>query len=605
MKDLKNILDLISTKDNHNVIYVVFIAIIMSLIEAAGIVSIIPFLAVLGNPDLIFSNKLLNYFYSKAILVGIQTADIFLILLGLVSFFVIIFSSLFRTYANYTMHHFTEMVRHRLETRLLEIFMVKPYSFYVNSHTAEISKTILSEVDHLITNMIRPLINLISHSFVSLAILLVLFLINSWVAICAIFILGAIYSIIYVSLKKKLYSLGKDMIITNKERFLTVSEAFGFIKEIKLYNIEKNYITRFQKASITYAKTHAKQIVINQVPKYIIEAFAYGFILLLLIALMLITGGLSQNTLGDILPIVGIFTFSAYRLIPACQTIYSCLSSLRYGKPLIDSFNFEVQTNAVNNSNSNKEKNLSKTINCIELKNLTLWYPNSIKPALKDINIKIFNSRFIGLVGSTGSGKTSLINIILGLLRHTEGSIKVDGETISEDNPLYKIGTIGYVPQDIFLTNQTVYENIALSTPMDKINVDKVKKCAQMANIHDFVEQQLPDKYDTYVGERGIRLSGGQRQRIGIARALYSNPQILVFDEGTSALDAITEQKIMNSINSIKNNKVIIFVTHSLRTLKKCDQIYVLDQGIIVDSGTHVELQKKCEKYRLLMKSFE
>jgi len=312
---------------------------------------------------------------------------------------------------------------------------------------------------------------------------------------------------------------------------------------------------------------------------------------------MTITGNIT-----NVLPIIGLYAFAGYRLMPALQKIYSSFTALRFVGPSLDSLHKDLRNLKPNIQKEYKDSlRLNKNI-C--LKNIHYNYPNSSKTVLKNINLNIPANKTIGLVGATGSGKTTTIDIILGLLEAQKGTLEVDGEIINTNNKRAWQQSIGYVPQQIFLSDNTISANIAFGVNIHDINQKAVEHAAKIANLHEFVINELPQKYQTFVGERGIRLSGGQRQRIGIARALYHKPTVLILDEATSALDNLTEQAIMNALSNSTNNITKILVAHRLRTVRDCDIIYLFDKGQLKEHGTFEELIKKSDEFRKSAKTF-
>jgi len=313
---------------------------------------------------------------------------------------------------------------------------------------------------------------------------------------------------------------------------------------------------------------------------------------------MITAGGLNSSSLGQILPILGLYAFAAYRMKPAVHHIYEGLASLRYGHAAVN--NLYTDLHPKNPPDKLPETTLTsiKPNDSIALQHLGYTYPKASNPALIDLNLEIPVNSAIGIVGSTGAGKTTLVDVILGLLRPTYGAIAVDGVAISEERLRAWQQSLGYVPQEIFLTDSTIAENIALGIPSDQFDHKQVVRCAIMAQVHDFIMNDLSEQYDTMVGERGVRLSGGQRQRIGIARALYHNPEVLVFDEATSALDKVTENAVMKAIDSLSHQKIIIIIAHRLTTVKSCNQIVLLDQGRVKAKGTYDELIRDSQQFR-------
>jgi ABC-type multidrug transport system fused ATPase/permease subunit len=361
--------------------------------------------------------------------------------------------------------------------------------------------------------------------------------------------------------------------------------------------LTKSFINRFRLPASNYAKAHANSLIIAQVPRFALEGIAFGGILILI--LLLISKG---NSLSSVSPTIALFTISGYRLMPAIQQVYTTISQIKYTRNAIDQLydEFTILKNYSTNVMPNNRLNFSKSIN---LKSIEYSYPNSKKEILHNLNLYIPINSKIGIVGSTGSGKTTTVDIILGLLDPTSGQFEIDDIKITIDNKRSWQENISYVPQNIYLSDDTIASNIAFGIEIKNINQNAVEKASRIANLHNFVINELPYGYQTQIGERGIRLSGGQRQRIGIARALYNNPKLLILDEATSSLDNLTENAVMDAINNLGNDITIIIIAHRLSTVKNCDKIFLLDKGAIISSGTYDTLSEKSESFIKLLNS--
>jgi ABC-type multidrug transport system fused ATPase/permease subunit len=296
------------------------------------------------------------------------------------------------------------------------------------------------------------------------------------------------------------------------------------------------------------------------------------------------------------LPILSLYVFAGYRLMPAMQQIYYSSTQLTFVIPAIDKLTSDIKN--LKPLNINHDKGVVSLNKEIILKNIFYEYPNASRTTLKNINLSISSKSIVGFVGETGSGKTTAVDIILGLLEPQKGTLEIDGKVITKKNSRSWQRSIGYVPQHIYLSDDTIAANIAFGVHSQDINMVAVEKAAKIANLHNFLVDELPKKYETIIGARGIRLSGGQRQRIGIARALYHNPSVLILDEATSALDSQTEKMVMDSINKISEDVTIIIIAHRLTTIKKCDKIFLLEKGLIKNEGTFEELMNINENFR-------
>ena len=472
------------------------------------------------------------------------------------------------------------MREHSIGKRLLIGYLSQPYSWSLGRNSADLSKTILSEVNLIVINAITPMLTLLANSAVVLAILILLIIIDPFVAFLIGCTLGLAYLIIYRIVRNYLKKIGSERLKVNQLRFTSINEVFGAGKEVKLGGLENSYIDRFSKTSKIFAKHQAAAKILGQLPRFSIEAIGFGgMIIFILNALM------SNDTFSSTLPLVALYAFGGYRILPALQQSYNSISSLRYSGPALDNLCEELKLKKVLSENKNIESLPLKSE--ISLKRISYKYPNANNPSIENISLDISACSTVGLVGSTGSGKTSTADIILGLLEPQKGELKVDGKKINNQNRRSWQKSIGYVPQFIFLTDDTIFANIGFGYDANDINEDSVIKAAKAANLHDFIINELPMGYDTIIGERGVRLSGGQRQRLGIARALYHSPKVLVLDEATSAMDSITEKLIMNAINILKRNTTIIVIAHRLTTIKNCDKIFLLDKGKLIDQGNY------------------
>ncbi len=583
MQTINKILYLLSKRDRRRLIFLLLIVILMAFLDMLGVASILPFIVILTNPDLVETNAILKTMYQIANMFGVETNQEFIFALGILSFVILLVSLTFKALTTYAQLLFIQMREYSISKRLVETYLHQPYTWFLDRHSADLGKSILSEVTLIIENGLRPLISVVAQSLVAIALITLLILSNPELAIIVSLTLGSVYVITYKFIRGFLKKIGQERVKTNQLRFTSVNEAFSAFKVVKVKGLEENYIKRFADPAHTFAKHNASSQVISQLPHFALEAIAFGGMLLLVLYLMLQTGKLNTA-----LPFIALYAFAGYRLMPAIQGIYIGIAQLRYIGPALDNMYEELKN--LKSPNKLENKNLIKLNEAINLKNIYYRYPNTNKNVLENISLQIPAHTTIGLVGATGSGKTTTVDIILGLLEPFKGTLEVDGKVINKDNYKSWQQTIGYVPQEIFLADDTIFANIAFGEEVQKINKQAVERVAKIANLHEFIINELPKQYETKVGERGVRLSGGQRQRIGIARALYHNPQLLVLDEGTSSLDNLTEYEVMQTLNNLKNGITIILIAHRLNTVKKCDKIFVLNNGKLKEQGSFEEL---------------
>ena len=442
-----------------------------------------------------------------------------------------------------------------------------------------------------------PLMTLMAQSMVTVALLILLIIVDPLLALSVGLVLGLAYTGIFAVVSGWLKRLGQARIKANQARFTAVSEAFGAAKEVKVGGLEQAYIERFAKPAEIFAKCQANASVIAQLPRFALEATAFGGMLLVILYLMAKSGSFAAA-----LPIIALYAFAGYRLMPALQEIYGAFTKLRFAGPALDALYKDLISLQASNAQHGYSTPLVLT-KAIQLNQVSYRYPNAPQHALKSVDLSISAHSKVGFVGATGSGKTTTVDVILGLLEPQKGTLKIDGQPITAVNRRQWQRAIGYVPQHIYLADDSVAANIAFGVNAEDIDQQAVERAAKISNIHEFVSNDMSQGYATTVGERGVRLSGGQRQRIGIARALYHDPQILILDEATSALDNLTEQAVMEAVNNLGHNITIILIAHRLSTVRQCDQIYLLEQGEVKAQGTFKELTQASEQFRAMAAS--
>ena len=590
MKTFKKLFYLLTPFERKRALLLLIIIIRMALLDMIGVASILPFMAVLTNPSLIETNFILKQTFQAFKIFGVENEQQFIFALGVLVFSLLIISLTFKAFASYLQTRFVQMCEYSIAKRLLEGYLYQPYGWFLSRNSADIGKTILSVIDQVIGNGINPFMELISKGIVTIALITLLVIADPTLTLIVSFSLGGAYGIIFYILKRYINRIGSERLKNNQIRFTTVSEAFGAIKELKLGSLEETYIKLFSNSAQIYARSQANLVAISQLPRFIIEIIAFGGILLMILYLISYTGNFNQS-----LPIISLYVFAGYRLMPALQQIYSSFTQITFvNASLNELYNDLKKLKPFKVNRDNSEISFNEKIS---LKNVNYNYPNSSRTALKDINLNIFANSTVGLVGVTGSGKTTVVDIILGLLEPKKGTLEVDGKIITKYNSRNWQQSIGYVPQHIFLADNTIESNIAFGVDIKNINQEAVEKGSKIANLHNFVMDELPNQYQTMIGERGIRLSGGQRQRIGIARALYHNPKILIFDEATSALDNQTEKAVMDAVNNLSKDITIILIAHRLNTVKNCDLILKFEKGQIISQGTFEELLEKNDNF--------
>lgn len=570
LSSLKQLWQILSPLDKRKVIYVFILVMGMAFIESAGVISIMPFLAVLSNSDVVESNHSLKLIYEFTSATSKQN---FIVYLGFLSLGIVIFSTIFKIMTQYAVNRFASLQRHYFAIRLLKIYLQQNYEFFIQRNSAALVKNILSEVDQLIWTMILPALTLMSYGIVLLSMVGILLLYDPMMALVTALVLGLFYASIYALVRKKLSQIGQEFTQANKERYQTCQEALTGIKDVMINNAKQGYIEQFEQSSRVFARHIATRDTLGQVPLNIIETVGYGCLIGL--AMILVVSG---KEVSHILPVLGLYGFAAYRMLPAAQNIYRAISQIKFSEQVLSILQPEFALEKTE-STEHLKANIQplKFKNSIQLKNICFAYPSRTElHILNNLSLETKKNASLGIVGKSGSGKSTLMDIMLGLLQPQQGQVLIDGVELTEHNIMSWRDLVGYVPQSIYLADKSVAENIAFGLTLSQMDFKQIECVAKQAQIHDFIVEQLPQGYNTVVGERGVMLSGGQRQRIGIARALYKKPQVLFMDEATSALDNETEQAVNEAIQNLNGTMTIVIIAHRESAVAKCDQILKL-----------------------------
>lgn len=585
------ILDLLSPHERRRAWLLLAMILIMAMLDVLGVASIMPFMAVLANQRVVETNAYLAATYAA---LGFTTTETFLFFLGVMVFAALILSISFKALTTWALTNFTQMRNYSLSMRLVAGYLHQPYEWFLSRHSADLGKNVLVEVQQVISGALIPLMQALAQGAVVVAILTLLLAVDPLLALYLGLGLGISYGGIYAALRRLLTRSGEARVAANLGRFQVLSEAFGGIKEVKLAGLEQAFLDRFDGPAYRFARTQVTSTAVGQMPRYAMEIFAFGGMLLVVLYLMRTAQGLQGA-----LPIIALYAFAGYRLMPALQLLYSHITQLRFAGPALDSLHQDLRQ-SVPAPAPTQDGGPMALKKAITLADLSYRYPQASRPAILDLTLDIPARATVGLVGTTGSGKTTTVDIILGLIPPQTGQLLIDGTPLNVTNRRAWQGSLGYVPQQIYLADDSVAANIAFGIPPDRIDQGSVERAARIAKLHDFVTQELPQGYATLVGERGVRLSGGQRQRIGIARALYHRPQVLILDEATSALDNLTEQAVMDAVHALGHEITIILIAHRLSTVRECDRIYLLDKGRLAGQGTYEELLVANAHFRVM-----
>lgn len=586
MKIVKDIWEILDSRSKLTIVILQFFLIGSSLLETLSIIILAPFMGLISGELKVEESKFLNFLFELSNV----NYDQFIFYFGIIVLIFFLLSNLINIITVYFINFFSERIGAKISTRLYNIYIRKPYDFHLEISSSEIVNKIAYDADRLYS-IIKRILQSNSDFFKCIFIVIALIIYNFKVAISLTLIFSSIYIIIYIFLEKILIRNGKILSENNSIIFKLIQEGLGAIKDIiilKKYNF-------FSKSFFKYRFRVSNLTAFNQtsaiIPRNIIEIVAFSLIISSI--LMSIKGNFFINSS---LSMLAVFGLASYKLLPNFQNIYFNLSTI---KSFQESFykirdDLKETINISVNNNQYKELILKKSL---ELKNINWNYKKS-KKILDNVNILIKPNEIVGIVGKSGSGKSTLGNIILGLLKPKEGKFKVDGIDINESNVENWQNSISFVPQNIFLIEGNLKDNIVFGEEPDLFSEEKFRNAIKMADLDDFITQSI-NGIETTVGEKGIALSGGQSQRVGIARALYNDRDILFFDEATSSLDGLTETNIINSIRKLKN-KTLFIISHNFSTIKNCDKIIFLDNGRVEAIGNYIELINNNKKFAKL-----
>ncbi|MFG6554303.1 ABC transporter ATP-binding protein [Sulfitobacter sp. 1A16808] len=593
---------LLTRHEQRNAWIVLCIVIFGAFSAALMVASVLPFLSVLGEPDRIHTVPALVWAYDTF---GFKSDYGFLVGLAVAALNVIVITSGMQIVTTWAVARFAMMRMHTISHRLLAAYMRQPYEFFLDRHTGEMNTRILAETQQLVTHFFRPAAEAIAALLTVIAILSLLFWAEPVVALIAFLVLGGVYAAIYGLSRRALTRFGHVRVAANSSRFRIANEALSGVKDIKLLGREYVYVERYGVPSQEMTATMTSIVVVSRVPKFALEAIAFGGIILLCLALLKPESLASGEALGGILPTLGLFAFAGQRLMPEMQKLYQALAELQSGAAAVNIVYDDLVACEGGGALPRATPAGLGLHDRLKLEDLTYRYPNADHAGVCDVTLDIRAGEKIGIVGTTGAGKTTLVDLVLGLLLPKAGRLVVDDVPVTQANLRAWQQSVGYVPQDIFLTDASVSENIALGVRPEEIDQTRVESAARLSQLDKFIRTELPDGYQSMVGERGVRLSGGQRQRIGIARALYHDADLIVFDEATSALDNLTEREVMAAIDALPDEKTVLMIAHRLSTVQRCDRIVVMELGKVVGCDSWDRLMAENLAFQQIARGYE
>lgn len=565
--------------------------ILMAIMEIVGVASIVPFMALVGDMDQLNQDSIFGKAYVAS---GINTEFKFVLILGICVLMMLVIASAVSIFTIWRLTKFAHKTGAELGDRLYSYYLKKDWLFHASGNSSNLIKKIATETPRTTQGIIVQLMQMNAKIVLAIFVTVSVFFYDPKVALSGFLVFSLAYILLFSVVKIRLQKNGKILSEVYQSRFGLMNEGFGGIKDILLLGRDLDFIYRFKETGRKMAYSLGNNAALAQAPRYFIELVAFGSIILLVIYLFVSHNG----DLGMIIPSLTVYAIASVKILPAFQQIYSSIADIRANIAAFES----IQPDLVDSLKTEEfiiknDKKILSPKHKITIENVSFNYDKKEEFALNKLNIEIPVKNVIGIVGSSGSGKSTLIDIFLGLIRPKKGHLKVDDTVIDNHNKRSWQNNIGFVAQSIFLSDSSIAENVAFGIPKDEIDTERVLKSLDLAHLIELVDS-FKDGIYTQVGERGVQLSGGQRQRIGIARSLYHGAEILIFDEATSSLDGITEKMIMQAIHEFSGEKTIILIAHRLKTVEKCDQIFFMDKGRVVDQGTYTELFEKNKHFR-------
>lgn len=572
VKILKKLNLLLDGKQKRSMVGLIFMMFIGAILEAFSIAAIVPVVTVVVTPNKIQTNVITSTLYHMLHMQS-ETAFVIVIMSSLILAFVL--KNVYLYIQQKVLYHFVYTNQFRTSERMMKNFMRRDYEFYMSADTAVIQRTITSDVNNMYA-LILSLLQLVSEVIVFAALTGICIMMDGKMTLLMGFLLIVTLLIIKAVLKPMMYKAGEENQNYYSGLFKWISQTVTGIKEVKVSGRESYFVNEYVACGKGYVGAVQKYTILNNVPRLLIETVSVAGMVAYFTYLYM--SGQDSDT---VLNVLAAFAMALARLMPSANRINNQLNNIAYFEPFFmgvtDNLQDEISKKNVDMSYMTVPKEKLPIRNKVEMNHITYAYPNTDTLILEDAHMEIPIGSAVGIVGTTGAGKSTIVDVFLGLLNLKNGEVLADGINVLEsDNYRKWLKNVGYIPQTIFMLDDTILRNVAFGIPENEIDMDRFWEVLKEAQLDEFV-RSLPERENTGIGERGIRLSGGQRQRIGIARALYSDPDILVMDEATSALDNDTEAAVMESINRLHGRKTLIIIAHRLQTIEKCDIVYRIE----------------------------
>lgn len=576
------LMDILSRSERRTVLLLLLLQMGVAVFEVMGLASVMPLLALVGDPGIIQENRWVHMAYA---MLGAESDKQFIMYCGIFSLGMLLVSNIVRFAVTWAMLRFTHMTNYTLSKRMFRMYILQPYRFFFDHNSSDIIKNVLGEVASVCCYVLQNAMIILSRCAIVIAIMIFMIFVNPLVSLAVFVCFGGSYVLAYVLTRRVMERVSKKRLEATERRFRIAGETFRSIKEVKAANSELFFYDKFAEASESFARQCTVNEVVAMSPRYCLEVVAYGAMVVLVMVFFM-----SGWNIGHILPLLGVYALGGMKMMPALQQVFAGMTNIRFYLPALNLLHSDFMRYGTDEAEQEAHAGKIAFEREIRFEEVSFAYSQEAGLVLNGLNMTISRNSMVGIVGTTGAGKTTAIDMLLGLLPPDSGRLLVDGVPVHAGNMRAWRRHIGYVPQIINLLDDSVRMNIALGVPAAEVDEARLVSAARAASIHEHVMQNMPDGYDTVVGEQGVCLSGGQRQRIGIARALYHGADVLVLDEATSALDADTERRVMESIAGLAGEMTIVIIAHRLSTLEQCDAIYLFENGRAHPVGNYADL---------------
>ncbi|MBR9846820.1 MAG: ABC transporter ATP-binding protein [Algicola sp.] len=573
-----------------------FLFLVTALLQVAGIASIAPFITMVSNPESIETSTLLSYLYS---LYSFKSSTHFMVTYAIGVVILLVVGNGISSYSLWNLFQVSMKLGAHVQRTVYNSYLDNDYTFFAMNNSSRLISQITQEIPRMVYMVVQPLLTLISQLFIATLIVIGLLVIDIKIALIATSIVLVVYFLIFKIIRAKVVDYGQLITKLNRSKLKLLDESIAGVKEVKLKGNEHYYKKEVDAVNRRGLSASAYIALAGDLPRFVVETVVFSSILGLSIFILLTSG-----TASEALSIISLYAMAGYKLLPAAQAIYKSYSQMRANGSVVLDIDKEIEKSKQHVSLLKDLGNDPAPNGNVCFKEVAFSYPGAKEPALNECSFTIKKNEITAFVGSSGAGKSTAVDILLGLMLPEHGEVLVGNTPLGQSNIKGWRKNIGYVAQDIFLLDASFKENIAFGVPDEEVDFFRLKQAAKMANIYDFI-LQCEGQFNFRLGERGARLSGGQKQRVGIARALYKDPTILVFDEATSALDNVTERLIMNDILDLAKTRTIVMIAHRLTTVEKANNILVFKNGSVKATGTYDQLVRESEDFQLLLSAGE